>query len=863
MVRKRKHSSDESGMPAPQRQFQRLTRKHQRTLIDDDNENAEALPAAMSNTSSKTMKTPSTASGRNRKSALPENAGNTAVSTRSRRRKPTKSSSDSDSENKAESPIGQLKLDKVNTLQEPEIANRPLRSRLRKEMNDNISGTSVAELKPQQRNVTDRKKRVLAVADNTLTENWLVLIETPVKLTRLQAKTFSAKKKPDPSYHSKLPGQSDEIQDADENKNREEYRKVKETPRKSFSKEQEQSLPLGIVPIDTVTPESSPMLVTLTPHRSSKTPKKSPLNIGSPKTHSYSPLRLSKTPRKLPITVESPATSDKSSVSIGQTVQETQTTSMQVDCNNPFVALMDFRKELSDQPSVSPKVSKSRKTSALKTPSKRLPTPASKVRKSPVKTPAALQKSGLLVRGRISTPVNVKRSSLSQPESPRRPKSTAKKRSPITSSGTPLRPIPVSKEAAAAIATSSPFGVPPNKIKALLELAETSPTTTPRSRIRRSLNLTSDFITFSSGSTSSPMITPQRISQVMENKKESRPSDDESLGLIAMSDDMFDDSSKAKDGTYELSVELTLKQKEKNAEKISESGEKDATYELAEPKTPSLQKSRKRSFSAMEPSNCTPDAKKRCRVRFASPAQKTSTSSPALGTSSVRKSVRTVQTPARHRIGVVQSARRSRGSVGMDSQHRRSRSLTKGNEINQQLRSSNKRRSNSASNLLNKTPKFNQTIQDSINRLSRPRQPGVSTSKTEAKVPAPRRIPNFAQIHQKKFAQMESLVDVKERVAKRHVEFSTVSSARTFQPLVSDFQPLPSTPKPAPTTQQSEGYNRFGFKLRKVEARTAIKKNPPSSAVRNKNIQDKNRSILQGVRTNRRFELQMKSRNLH
>lgn len=48
-----------------------------------------------------------------------------------------------------------------------------------------------------------------------------------------------------------------------------------------------------------VTPQSTPPKLSLTPHRSKKTPKKSPISLGSPKTHSITVPRLFKSPRKL------------------------------------------------------------------------------------------------------------------------------------------------------------------------------------------------------------------------------------------------------------------------------------------------------------------------------------------------------------------------------------------------------------------------------------------------------------------------------------------------------------------------------------------------------------------------------------
>lgn len=48
-----------------------------------------------------------------------------------------------------------------------------------------------------------------------------------------------------------------------------------------------------------VTPKSTPPKLNLTPHRSKKTPKKSPISLGSPKTHSITIPKLFKSPRKL------------------------------------------------------------------------------------------------------------------------------------------------------------------------------------------------------------------------------------------------------------------------------------------------------------------------------------------------------------------------------------------------------------------------------------------------------------------------------------------------------------------------------------------------------------------------------------
>lgn len=61
-----------------------------------------------------------------------------------------------------------------------------------------------------------------------------------------------------------------------------------------------------------VTPKSTPPKLSLTPHRSKKTPKKSPISLGSPKTHSITVSRLLKSPRKLSLLATSEENLNKS-----------------------------------------------------------------------------------------------------------------------------------------------------------------------------------------------------------------------------------------------------------------------------------------------------------------------------------------------------------------------------------------------------------------------------------------------------------------------------------------------------------------------------------------------------------------------
>lgn len=743
-----------------------------------------------------------------------------------------------------------------------------------------------------------RVRGVLTEVDNALREN-ISPIQTPVKLTRSRAKASSTRANPvldSPGSPIEKPARNSPA--GLKNAKSSLLGRTVETPRKVSLKKK--SNPFVKSGDDTITPESSPMLVNLTPHRSSKTPKKSPVNIGSPKTHSLSPLRLSKTPRKLTISVESPATSDKSSVSLSN---QSSAEDNLADAIKPFLILTDVVKSGIPKTETTSDVgnsSKSPPTFVTETklmlkkscdrslsPAKRLGTLASKIRKSPVGTATPIRKtssakatlvkkqlaSATVVGVQISTPNgtpkrtpdNVRPLNRENPESPKRPKSTVKKRSPITSLGTPLRPIMELEKSLGEKSAPSPCLVAPKKISLLLNLASSSPGTTPRGRIRRSLHLTPDFKKFPSDFTSSPIPTPKKIGQVpsplgLGNLGEMKQINDESLELVDGSKFM-NVSDDGHNITFELSKEATLakeneNEKNKTGKTAEESEARDATYELAEPKTPNLKKkSRKRSLSNVEPDKCTPEAKKRCRVRFASPAQN---KTPATPFGSASKSLPTVKTPVTERI-------RTRLSRGLDSIRRRSKSLTKIDDKTPNTRTGVKRRSVSASDLTDKTPKFNQTIQDSINRLSRPRRSISSEAKLEIKSLVPRKAPNFAQIHQKKFEQLESLVDAKKRVAKRHVELNTLPSTRATPQSSSAVLPESSAPqpskKPVAPEARNPAYNRFGFKLRKAEALQLINKKP-SAAARSKNYRENNRSILKGVRTNRQFELLMKARNM-
>ncbi|XP_017879478.1 uncharacterized protein LOC108624591 isoform X2 [Ceratina calcarata] len=116
-------------------------------------------------------------------------------------------------------------------------------------------------------------------------------------------------------------------------------------------------------------------------------------------------------------------------------------------------------------------------------------------------------------------------------------------------------------------------------------------------------------------------------------------------------------------------------------------------------------------------------------------------------------------------------------------------------------------------------------------------------------------MPNFAEIHKKMFAKSESIIDAKKRVQDRHTALTRLENG--------DATGIKTVANKLPKVNQSSsgtknGFTRFGFKLRKPEATACILKTKTPNPRRST---EQNRAILKGVRTNRRFELQMKMRN--
>ncbi|CAK1583924.1 unnamed protein product [Parnassius mnemosyne] len=236
-----------------------------------------------------------------------------------------------------------------------------------------------------------------------------------------------------------------------------------------------------------------------------------------------------------------------------------------------------------------------------------------------------------------------------------------------------------------------------------------------------------------------------------------------------------------------------------------------------------------------------------------------------------------------------------------------------------------------------KRSRLGEELQQSVDRLSRPRTFSAAAKLSEPSTPSKKtatpsktkpenkvtrtKLPNFAALHQKRFEKMESLDECQERKAKRARQLLTPTGSVNLIERISPKENVAESPKKAsakeprkpdtpfrpklPTLESlNPGYTRFGFKMNcdvnpfSVPSKTKVmkaKETKPNgvltrqatlpsltgvtsvrkqaaklTVMREKSFTEKrdinrkeNRTVIKGVRTNRRFELQMKMRNLN
>ncbi|XP_014205817.1 serine/arginine repetitive matrix protein 1 [Copidosoma floridanum] len=306
---------------------------------------------------------------------------------------------------------------------------------------------------------------------------------------------------------------------------------------------------------------------------------------------------------------------------------------------------------------------------------------------------------------------------------------------------------------------------------------------------------------------------------------------------------------------------------------------KNNTYEVENPKTPKFQNKidKKKAVEADKSIVQGRVMKRSCKVQFASPVPKTRGSS--LGISRVGTpghAIRKNKTSLlAHRTSLIKQSPANKE----DGKNRTSQVIIRRLK-NIENTSSNKTPGNTPLNKnpgntpLNKNPAntpLNKKLVDSAsgnstlksNKKSLPASAHLSKSKpfvrlekktvTETKTPA-RKIPNFGDIHKKTFAKMESLVDMKKRVEERHMTLNAPTSSTKKVPLSRRLSK-------ADVVDPSNGtHNRFGWPVRKSGAIDIINKKAKGNVESSDKRREKTRTTVKGVRMNRRFELQMKSR---
>ncbi|XP_077299930.1 mitotic spindle and nuclear protein [Arctopsyche grandis] len=165
----------------------------------------------------------------------------------------------------------------------------------------------------------------------------------------------------------------------------------------------------------------------------------------------------------------------------------------------------------------------------------------------------------------------------------------------------------------------------------------------------------------------------------------------------------------------------------------------------------------------------------------------------------------------------------------------------------------------------------------------------VTPAKTNDKVPQPlsrSKMPNFASLHQKQFDQMESLVQLKARKEQRAKQLFTTTTPNYMKGLKG--KDASAKKETSDTMLPPPNFTRFGFKVNssgfkslptiaykdsprpklptphrsasKIKAREIVMKDKPTTVL--EDARNENRHFIAGVRTNRRFELQMRARKL-
>lgn len=650
-----------------------------------------------------------------------------------------------------------------------------------------------------------------------------------------------------------------------------------------------------------VTPKSTPPKLSLTPHRSKKTPKKSPISLGSPKTHSITVPRLFKSPRKLSLLTQSEENLNKSDESQNEKLEKTKKDKLHNSSKShkrltPPVAQSKRRKSGIDLKTIVRKFSKSPKI-VLRSPKSK----KSKSRKLKLLSPSQKVRQNSLRTSNISSDISTTpdfdaAQSKIRTKKSRKEKNLSKANCGLIKTQTISQekdmltePIVLLKrlsperiqnmltitnkiQSETSLTTRSPLINTRNSYKVLttsvgsdISVNRNSNTQLQNSNVKKLTNRVSPRIKYNTltqgkDRSSVPLIssTPreEKISLNMnltfntpivninednifsiksQRKNQSNVSNVmdknttiENISKSSLFENYISDASQfhisnvtKQDTTYEKDSSTTPEKKQEN--------EKRNTYELEQPQTLSLRQMIKKRTST-DANLSSKENLKKTKVHFADEK---------FDAKNVNKSINNLSgSNISHNVNmqnnnIVNSAHKSR-KVETPKFNQNSLALPF------------KTRSSPRTNIV--TPRIQ------LNKSQVTPKPFTLMENKSEKKSSTKKVPNFGKIHEQMFAKSESLVDAKKRLQARHLAFST-------KKILSKIGTKKEEKKPLPTDTKDGTHNRFGFKLRKNEATHVILKKQITFSRQKQ--QQETRMTLKGVRMNRRFELQMKARNLN
>lgn len=337
---------------------------------------------------------------------------------------------------------------------------------------------------------------------------------------------------------------------------------------------------------------------------------------------------------------------------------------------------------------------------------------------------------------------------------------------------------------------------------------------------------------------------PLMSSTPRDKRQQSKSNENREMVETSRTYDTALDSSKL-NVTYSPSTRQETTVNGENGEE--ELKDKDGTYELAEPKTPSLRKKLQKQQSSDETDSNEKLAKESLKVRFTSPSPDTSTNRPygsRLRMSGNKKeavndssNVMMRATPKKDMLRSPADGFRTRPNIV-------SRGATSPTVVMRRLTASSSQKRSKIKSVTN--PSVSSPLLTF----------GSSVKQPDPKYSATKKIPNFMKIHKRMFAKSESVIDAKKRLKERHTTLTTLKVNKSITTKISSEEGnrLPNEPT------STGAYTRYGFKIRKNDAINCIMRSSNLRSIRDKKQQE-TRAIIKGVRTNRRFELQMQARN--